>query len=316
MPTPSQTIPASGWKIRAPLPHERMACWMLLTQVDPGAQDLQLLVALDESGERIIGAAALACDTRPPDLERWYVDIHVIPPYRLKGVAAALLTRLIAMADRHGIPALDTWGWSEEGSPAANAWEKLGFSVAQQKYEFFGTVQSIIDGTKALHELSVQRGRIPASARLIPLKDADKLAVARLHARHLGGTVERLLPMLDEASVDPFNGPLSPVLMLEDRVAGCVLTRVYPDEKLSSCDAVIVDHGIRGGWASAWLRYEAALWALAAGLVTVRFHALAHHKDTKHASRRLGSTLTKTFLSFRRVLASDPGPGGATAGRA
>ncbi len=281
-----------------------MACWMLLPEVDPGVQDLQLLVALDETGTKVIGAAALGCETRPPHHERWYTDLHVILPYRKKGVATALLDRIIALSDLHSIAAIDSWGWAEEGSTAEEAWLKFGFSIAQDKHEFFGKVQSVIDGTRQLHELSVKRGRIPPNARIIPLKDADKLAVARLHARHLGGTVERLLPMMDSSTSDAFDWDRSPILVLDDKVVGCVLVRIYPAEQLSSCDAVIVEQGIRGGWASVWLRYEAALWSHNADCVTVRFHAMAQHKDTQHVSKRLGSTRTKTFHSFRRVLAA------------
>jgi len=279
---------------------------MLLPDVDPGTQDLQLLVAIDDSSRHVIAAAALGCDTRPPDLERWHVDLHVIPPYRRRGVARTLLGRIVDISRLHGIPSLDSWGWAELGSDPATAWTHLGFSVLREKFEFIGTVQAVIDATRPLHEQSLSRNRIPPTAKIIPLRDADPLEVAQLHARHLGGTVSRLLPLMNASSPDAFSTSLSTVLLLDGRVVGCVLVHDYPAEKLSSCDAVIVDTPVRRGWANVWLRYQAALWSHAAGLETVRFHALGQHRDTQHVSRRLGSSLTKTHQSFRLQLLPDP----------
>lgn len=82
-------------------------------------------VAVD--GETLLGSASLVVDdleTRP-ELTPWLASVYVAPEHRRKGVASALVRRVVEEARQQGIPRLYLWTTDQEGLYAALGWRPV-----------------------------------------------------------------------------------------------------------------------------------------------------------------------------------------------
>jgi GNAT superfamily N-acetyltransferase len=100
-----------AYEIRFPHPAERRACRMLLPRATEANQKPRVLVAA-AAGQppRVIGAVAWAVDQQH-DAGTWLVDLHVIPPFRRRGIGHLLLDRIIEQAKAQRISRLRAWDW-------------------------------------------------------------------------------------------------------------------------------------------------------------------------------------------------------------
>jgi GNAT superfamily N-acetyltransferase len=303
--------------IRPPAPAEKRACRMLLPRATEAGQRSRVFVALSGQPPRVVGAAAMGIDPQHAG-QRWLVDVHVIPPFRRRGIGRALLRRLIDEAQTLGIASLRAWDWVALDSEDARAWAGLGLLRCQRRLDYQ------IDMKQALAMLSPLlervRTRIPAGARVIPLAEADLKAVIRLHEQYLGGNARVLLPLLDGTASNAYDRRLSSVLLLDGAVVGIALGRTFGD---GSCevDSRALHPVVRRRWPNVWLLHEGLRRGIDAGLRTMRYFTLDEHEDTRQLSERFGGELIATSvrmgLELRRAEASpgtSPGrsPGGET----
>jgi hypothetical protein len=193
---------------------------------------------------------------------------------------------------------------------AARAWAALGFSPAQRKSEYETELPRSLPTILPLYEQVRERGWVPESARIIPLADADKEAVARLHADYLGGNRRLLMPLLDGPAPDRYDPQFSRVLLLDGNVVGFTLGRILPGG-VCEIDANVLHPSVRMGWANLWLKVEAARMLLSNGIEVIRYFSLDQHQDTHRLSRQAGARLVGSRVQMRREITP---PGGAAAG--
>ena len=302
---------------RAPALSELRACRMLLPLATGRGKRARVYVAAGGAG-RVVGAAALGLDASRQTHEGWQVDLHVIPPFRRRGIGHALMDHVITHASTHGVPSLHSWQWVEVGSEAARAWAALGFAPHRRKLEYEADIERASSTLIPLYNQVRESGYIPPAARIVPLSEADAQAVAQLHAQYLGGTRRLLMPLLTGAAPDAYHRKYSRVMLLDGRVVGISLGRVMADG-VCEVDAHVLHPSVRMGWANLWLKMEAAERLLEDGIRTMRYFTLEQHTDTHRISRQAGCRLLRTLVQMRREL-STPGPapaappGGAGAG--
>ena len=287
--------------IRPPTPAEKRACRMLLPHATGAARRSRLYVAAAGQPQRVVGAAALGLDPRLETHRGWQVDLRVIAPHRGRGIGRRLMDHVVAQAVSHRVPALHAWEWVEPDSDAARAWAALGFSQARRKSEYETELPRSLPTILPLYEQVRERGWIPDAARIIPLADADKEAVARLHAEYLGGNRRLLMPLLDGSAPDRYDPQFSRVLLLDGSVVGFTLGRIMTGG-VCEIDANVLHPSVRLGWANLWLKVEAAQMLLANGIEVIRYFSLDQHQDTQRLSRQAGARLVGTRVQMRREI--------------
>ena len=288
--------------IRNPTSAERRACRMLLPAAARSGQKVRLFVAVAGEPQRVVGAAALGLDGRGDAHRGWQVDLRVIGPFRRRGIGRALIEHVATQARDHDVGAIHAWEWAEPDSEAAKAWAALGFLPQRRRTEYEADVHTASRTLVPLLNEVREHGWIPDGARIVPLSEVDPAAVAALHVKYLGGTRQLLMPLLTGAAPDRYDPTHSRVLLLDGRVMGFTLGRVFPDQGLCEVDANVLDPAVRLGWANVWLKVDAADSLLAAGIRTMRYFALDQHTDTRRVSIRDGVRLVRTLVQMRREL--------------
>jgi GNAT superfamily N-acetyltransferase len=284
--------------IRPPEGIELRICRMLLPEISGPAGSVWYRVAVDGESSRIIGAVGIREDFT--QVRRWIVDVHVIPPARGRGVGRQLIESIAKDAACHGVGALDAWALPEEGSERVQQIEKLRFGLYKKIFEYETSAQQILAAAESVYKRVVERGSIPASARLVSLKDADMSAVIALHTAYLGGTAEGLLPRMGAGRLIPFEPHLSLVLLMDDRVMGAALGHLRADPRIYEFDALVIHPSLRGGWASAWLRCEQARRGVGLGCTSVRYMTFDQKLGARHSGKRTASRLIHTTCWLRR----------------
>jgi GNAT superfamily N-acetyltransferase len=297
--------------IRRPAAAERRACAMLLPGAAKPGEKARLFVAAAGEPPRVVGAAALGVGGREGAQDgahrEWRVDVRVIVPFRRRGIARALVDHAASQARAHGVAELYAWEWVDPESEAARAWAALGFSPWRRKTEYEADLEVASRTLAPLLEEVRRSGWVPPGARIVPLSEADPEAVASLHVRHLGGSRRLLMPLLTGAAPDLYDPTHSRVLLLDGRVVGFTLGRVFEDRGYCEVDANVLDPAVRMGWANVWLKMEAAESLLAAGIRTIRYFTLDRHTDTRRVSVRVGGRPVRTLVRMRRDIGAGDG---------
>jgi GNAT superfamily N-acetyltransferase len=291
-------ISASGFVVRSARPMDSKACRMLLPSL---ASDAEVLVALEGAQGLVIGAAGMTRSQRPAPLVGPGVMIHVIEPCRSHGVGRALCNALVSTARAGGAQALYAARRVEFDSHEMRRWEQLGFSVCETVEEHQLPVAEIVSRLEPIVEGVRSRGWIPDQARIVPLYAADREKVLELHLDELGGDRAALSQRLRGQGPKAFHLRFSRVLLLGERVVGCILGHSLA-RGAAAVDAVIVKPELRDGWANAWLRLEAARGALTQDISHLRFTTFDHYADTRSFAKRLRGVVTTRWALMHRPL--------------
>lgn len=291
-------IAHKGYSIRKAEPADAKAVRMLL----PGLpDDADRFVACDGEHQRVIGAAAATRAPRRSPVVGPGVAIHVIPPCRRMGIGESLLERLETTARARGGQALYAAQRVELSSPDMSAWQRLGFTVCETIEEHELPVANLDPVLGPLLERMKRRGRIPETARMIPLHAADAAGVVRLHLENLGGDAGDLLRRIRGQAPNSFHPDLSRVLVIDDRIVAAGLGRRI-SQHASMVDAIIVAPEVRGGWANLWLKLDATRRVIPHGITHLSFTTFDRYADTRSFVQKLGGRTIRTMALMYRLL--------------
>jgi GNAT superfamily N-acetyltransferase len=292
----------SSFSIRAAHGDDAKAVRMLL----PNAAEALAYCLVAESGEppRIVAAAGLMRSQRAQPLVGPGVALHVIEPCRRRGIGSTLLARLAARAVEGGAQALYATHRVELNGEEMLAWAALGFSPCETVEHHELPLDQFEPQLAPLYERLRQRGKIPDTARIIPLYEADADEVTRLHLAQLGGDPATLGKKLRGDVPDSFAARYSRVLLIDDQVVGFILGHRVAHDSVH-VDANVVAPEVRGGWANVWLKLEATRGAMQWGIKKFVFTTFDRYNDTRRFTERMqGVTVRTTVLMYRPLAPS------------
>lgn len=288
----------SGFAIRVVAPQDQQAARMLLGDF-PEPSDR--FVAVDGRLGLVIGAAAAAHALRNTPQIGPGVALHVIPPCRRHGVGTALVRLLIETARLRGWQALYSAHRVQCDGDQYHAWRALGFDVCETVEEHELPLDKFVPRLAPLVDKLHQLGRIPPEARIVPLYAANPAAVLQLHLDHLGGDRGPLYQRIRGQGAAAFHPRYSRVLLLGDRVVGCILAH-RKDRHVAAVDANIIIPELRGGWANVWLKLEATQGAQSLGITHFYFTSFDQYDDTRRFAEMLGGITTRTTALMIRAV--------------
>jgi N-acetylglutamate synthase-like GNAT family acetyltransferase len=298
-------ISTSGFLIRRAEQSDAQALRMLIPELRDAAA---AFVALDGVHKLVVGAAAMARTARRQPVVGPGITVHVIAPCRGHGIAKSLVRHIAAAAQAAGYQALFAARRVVDGSAEFGSWQRLGFTPCEKVQEHVLPLEQFEPRIAPLVDHLRQRGRIPTSARMIPLYQANHADVLQLHLDHLGGDRDDLIRKLRGSCAGSFHPRYSRVLLVGERVVGCILAH-RADKDTAVVDADIVDSSLRGGWANVWLKLEATRGALRLGIKQFQFTTFDQYTDTRSFAMKLGGQVIRTTLLMMRPL---PEAGGKT----
>lgn len=296
------TISRDGFTVRSARPQDATPIRMLLPELRNGAA---YFVAVENEQQLVIGAAGMTQTCRATPNIGPGVAVEVIEACRGHGVATSLLAKLENAAHQFfAATALYAAKRVEPGSVEMQGWEWLGFKADDSVEEHVLPIEEFETRLGPILDRMRAKGRIPAAARIIPLYEANHAAVLQLHLDLMGGDRGELYRKLRSKGPAAFHPRYSRVLLIDERVRGCVLAH-RESKHTARVDAVIVDPAWRGGWANIWLKLEASRRAVRLGIKEFTFTSFEHYADTRSFTEKLGgTTIRKTVLMSRPITAA------------
>jgi len=288
-------ISQAGFSIRLAASADAKALRMLLPEMRDGAVQF---VAVDGRNKLVIGAAAVTQSHRLQPLVGPGISIRVIEPCRRQGVGRALFEQLQLAATLAGAKALFGAKRVDLDSDEMRGWEWFGFTPCETVEEHVLPITQFESRLGPLIDRMRERGRIPASARVIPLYQADLEAVLQLHLNHMGGDRGEVYRKLRGRGPGAFHSRYSHALLIDNQVKGCMLAHRSGQDTMV-VDANVVEPSLRGGWANALLKLE-GFRAAFVGIKWIRYTTFDHYADTLSFTEKLGgSTVRTTALMIR-----------------
>jgi GNAT superfamily N-acetyltransferase len=296
---------ATSFCIRPAVERDWRALRILLPQAIYFGCRCRLGAAVADS--RIIGAVALDPVVRSAPHPGQRIALHVIEPWRRRGVGRALLGWADEIVRQNGSAALYAWSSVEPDGAAAIAWRRLGFEHSQPHPQTSVDCEKTIAYLKAAEQRLLGRSLPPPSVKVVPIQKITPLqrqqAIA-LHMAHLGGPRATVESQLQEDSPAACDDDLSHVLLLEDRAVGLALVRrASPTACLIESD--VLDPKIRrGGWANLLLKLVPALACEAAGMRTFVFDTFQQHGDSRRFAEKVGGFTVDRIEPYRLIPAA------------
>ena len=102
-------------------------------------------------------------------------------------------------------------------------WRRLKFEPVETVQHHELMIDALIPRLLAAVTSLKRSGQVPDGARIVPLYAADREAVLDLHTSHLGGDRDALRARLHGRTTDAFHPRYSRVLLVDDRICGCLL---------------------------------------------------------------------------------------------
>jgi len=265
-----------------------------------------LVATDDETSRQVIGAVAISPTMRRTPRPGPNVALHVIEPWRRRGVGRALLDAAADLAAARGAQALYAWHPLNPHGASADAWRALGFDqpldCPLNRIDATRTVELL----QPLFDRLQRRGGIPAEARIVFLREADPDQIVDLVTTYLAGVGirEKLKDRLLGSHPAPVDPVLSRVLLHGDQVVGVMLARPLNSHTVV-VEVNVVHPRVRGRWANVWLKLDATSRARDLGFTTFIYETYQHHADTAKLTSRLEGVLAPR-VELYRVIATSP----------
>jgi len=276
-------------RTRSMEPRDTRAVRALLPELVMHDDLKRVVVVVPGGSSQIIGAAAYRQEiiqTRPSCVP---FTMTIAAPFRKRGFGRMLLRA--AADDAHeslNVPGLCNWFGVERGSPLAGLAKKFGFERRPKLAHYNADIRTYLDLLSMTLARMETHGRIPKSARVIPLSKSSIGEIIDLHIRYLGGRSARLERRLRGTGIRPFDPELSQVAMFGDEVAGFTLARINHEGK-AVIDSRVISPKYRQKWVNPLMLVAAGRAAERRGLSVVRFAGATEHVDTHRMGTRLGN---------------------------
>jgi GNAT superfamily N-acetyltransferase len=284
---------------------DRRACRMLLPDKPGVVGWSQLLVAKDAATGAILGAAKGMPVRMESGQFQLRIAVHVPKPFRRRGVATALIDHLAGDAREQRCGSLAVLLEPEDRDGALPFLNARGFQPVDQMTTFEASVERMAALLFKQRRWLIDRGRIPAAARIVPLSEAPIEAVAELHASSIGGVAPRIASSLTELARSP-DGRDTVVLLIDGVVRGYHRVEIKGD--LSTTHALAVTEDLRGGgagsgWAGLFLLADRVEECTRRGVLRSRFSCLS----TVRPTLRLAKIFQADIVSIGEYLCRDLG---------
>jgi N-acetylglutamate synthase-like GNAT family acetyltransferase len=279
--------PAGSFQIRPGADHDWRALRMLIPEAFHHGSGARAFVATAEDDQKVIGAAAISPRLRSEPVSGPRVALHVIPPFRRRGIASRLLASCACIAAGQGAAALYAWQPLLPDSAEARAYAALGFDRSVKVEQGRADVQKSYEYLKPRYDQMVERQYIPASAKLVPLNAAYAGEIARLHVQFLGGRADEIEAQVRGQSPVRYHPDLSPMILFDGQVMGFTLARLWDDGNVL-VDSQAIHPLLRQGWANLWLKFAGVCACRDMQIRTILFYSYDRHTDTRKLSRKVG----------------------------
>ena len=290
---------------------ERRACRMLLPDGDRLGHLGDLLIATTaEPSPQVLGALSLLPLRDAEGAGGVFASARVVRTWRRRGVGTLLLEAAVAEARRLGAGSIVVQADAAASPEGAAFLAARGFAPAEVLTTFEVATDAVVAYLRPLVDRLRSADRIPPEARMVPLRDAPLVAVARLHAEHLAGSVrgvcETLNDLLARSDADD-----NAVLLIGEEVHGLLIGNTV--DGLTVVDAEVLSPACRvsggsSGWASVFMLAERLEWGLSRGSRITRFSCTSGNRPTRRLAQRLGARPIREEGVYRlRVLVDGGG---------
>lgn len=283
---------------------DRRACRMVLPDTPGAVGWSQLLVAKDGETGSIFGAAKGMPVRTESGVFDFRIALHVPKPFRRQCVATALLDECCAYARRARFGAVVGLLEPQERDDALPFFTSRGFRSVDRMTTFKSRIEIMAAWLFERLAWLRERGEIPESARIVPLREAPIWPVAELHARAIAGTVPQLEAFFTELARGPDGGD-SVVLLIDDVVRGYHQYEFRGN--LGTTHALAVTEDLRGGgagsgWAGLLLLADRVEECTRRGAVRSRYSCLS----TVRPTLRLAKIFQAEVVGIGEYLRLDP----------
>jgi len=284
---------------------ERRAAIMLLPEGVRQRPWNDYWLAVCEKPLRILASAASFRSIAPDGRPQLHVDIHVAAAYRRQGIGRAMIERLREEARGRHTLSLVTSIDPRASEDAHGFLAGLGFEATDRLSTYEVDTRRLADYVLSLRDWLVQRGSIPAGARVVPLREVpDLVLAAHLYADHLAGTRENTSIFLRELLAGPM-ADHNIGLLVDGQLAGLMVTETY--DGFSEVKSTVVDpafraHTMGGGWANVMMMADRLHWGLSLGSRRCRFSSFEGAKATRKLPIQSGAECVAVADFYRLML--------------
>lgn len=295
-----ERIDLSSILIRAAIGVERKACRMLLNTQDRFCYDEGLHIArTTATSPQVLGALSLTPLRDPQGEGAILMHAHVLPAWRRCGIGSQLLQTAVDAARRNNAHSVIVQCDSQSELEGVSFLDAKGFQRTEVLTTFEASTERLSSHIRGLRDRLLKSNRVPLEARLIDLRDAPIMQVAKLHAEYLAGTPQSITRMLNEQLAN--DGYCHHcVLMLDQKVVGLVLARTV--NGVSTVESEVLDPSYRAsaqfGWASVVLLAEEIDWGVARNSVLTHFSCTSGNRATQRLAKRSGAIPIREKIVF------------------
>lgn len=244
-----------------------------------------------------VGAAAIDWVNREPEA-RLAAHVHVMPAFRRQGIGRRIVDHVMPMVSTE-TDALRSFGALAEGSEGALFAQACGFEVMRRALHFCMEGAPLIANLDGLLQRLQARGRVPASLRVIPAREAPRDDLALLLADALGTHQPRVADLL-AAATDAVDPDKSVAVMDGDVLAGALVYRWNDGEPVIEANAVAPAY--RAGPVNLLQLLAATRNGLAGGATAFSYVCDERVTDSVNLARRGGGTLVKSEVELVRPI--------------
>lgn len=265
-------------EIRAAQGGEIAACRVLLAADHPPVDRGERFLVAMRSPAQLVGAASYI--SKPGSLVG--IRLRVIRPARRQGIGTRLMNAVLA--ERNG-DAGDAFlvAWRKAGDEEVGQFAaRFGFAPSMCIVKVEGALAALAGYYGALQDRLRARGRIPAGAAIVPLREAPREQVLRLIAHELQ---ERQQPGARVAvTVQHERYDDCPVAMLNGEVAGVLLWEVTGN--VAEIPVRVVAPTQQGSWVNVMLLAHATAQGFERRIDRIRFEIPQGNSDTAKLAGR------------------------------